>query len=55
MGAERFCAIEFGDVTSGFGVDNLGRDAQYGTDQVATLGYPQFVGPVRPNTCVVRR
>ena len=45
------CTIEFGNVASGPGVDNLGEDAQYGTDQVATLGYPEFEGPVQANTC----
>jgi hypothetical protein len=45
------CVIEFGNVSSGHGVDNLGGDAQYGTDQSATLGYPEFLGPVQSNTC----
>ncbi len=45
------CTIEFGNVSSGSGVDNLGKFAQYGTDQVATLGYPEFEGPMHDNTC----
>jgi hypothetical protein len=45
------CVIEFGNVSTGPGVDDLGRDAQYGSDQVAVLGYPEFEGPVLPNTC----
>jgi hypothetical protein len=45
------CTIEFGNVSSGPGVNNLGEDAQYGTDQLATLGYPEFEGPVQTNTC----
>ncbi|MDQ6806647.1 MAG: hypothetical protein M3065_17155 [Actinomycetota bacterium] len=45
------CVIEFGNVSSGHGVDNLGGDAQYGTDQSATLGYPEFLGPVQSNSC----
>jgi hypothetical protein len=45
------CMLTFGNVASGPGVNNLGKDAQYGTNQVNTLGYPQFVGDVKPNTC----
>jgi len=45
------CTIEFGNVAFGAGVNNLGGDAQYGTDQVATLGYPEFEGPVTLNSC----
>jgi hypothetical protein len=46
-----FCALEFGNV-SGFGLLNTyGKDAQYGTNQFPTLGYPEFVGPVHNNTC----
>jgi hypothetical protein len=40
------CSIEFGNVAKG----DMGRDAQYGTDQSATIGYPEFEGPVTPNT-----
>ena len=45
------CVLEFGNVSSGFGVNDLGKDAQYGTNQEATLGYPEFLGPVQRNTC----
>ncbi|HEY4830634.1 MAG TPA: hypothetical protein VIH85_27955, partial [Solirubrobacteraceae bacterium] len=45
------CVLEFGNVSSGPGVNDLGKDAQYGTDQQSTLGYPQFIGPIEPNTC----
>ena len=45
------CTLEFGNVSSGAGVDDFGRDAQYGTDQIARLGYPLFEGPVQDNTC----
>jgi hypothetical protein len=46
------CRIEFGNVGSGYGVDSFGQDAQYGTDQSKTLGYPEFVGPMMSNaTC----
>ncbi len=43
------CVIEFGNVHQG--VNDFGRDAQYGTDQQATLGYPEFIGPTMSNTC----
>jgi hypothetical protein len=51
VGSGSSCNIEFGNVTSGAGVNDLGRDAQYGTDQIATLGYSEFLGPIKPNTC----
>jgi len=45
------CALEFGNVP-GFGpLNTFGKDAQYGTDQFPTLGYPEFEGPVHTNTC----
>jgi len=44
------CVIEFGNVT-GPGVLTYGQDAQYGTNQIATLGYPEIIGPTRPNNC----
>ena len=43
------CTLEFGNVSKG---STFGKDAQYGTDQIATLGYPEFEGPVRSNACV---
>ncbi len=51
VGFGRGCTLEFGNVASGTGVNNLGQDAQYGTNQFATLGYPEFEGPVTRNTC----
>ena len=48
------CTVEFGNVSSGRGVNSLGKDAQYGTDQRATLGYDEFIGPTRPNACTWR-
>ncbi|MGH3154453.1 MAG: hypothetical protein ACRDOB_27530 [Streptosporangiaceae bacterium] len=45
------CALEFGNVSSGFGVNDYGRDAQYGTNMYPTLGYPEFEGPVHSNPC----
>ena len=44
------CTLEFGNVSSGPGVNDLGQDAQYGTLQLAALGYPQFEGPVMNNS-----
>jgi hypothetical protein len=51
VGSGSACTLEFGNVSSGTGVNDLGQDAQYGTDQIATLGYPEFEGPIQPNTC----
>ncbi len=45
------CTLEFGNVSSGAGVNDYGKDAQYGTNQAATLGYPEFIGPTMSNTC----
>jgi len=50
-GGRRNCTIEFGNVTSGGGVNDFGGDAGYGTDQQPTLGYPEFEGPVMSNAC----
>jgi hypothetical protein len=44
------CFLEFGNVSS-WGVNDYGKDSQYGTDQSATLGYPEFEGPVMDNRC----
>ncbi len=41
------CQIEFGNVSSG---NTYGKDAQYGTNQFARLGFPEFEGPVMPNS-----
>jgi hypothetical protein len=45
------CALEFGNVSTGAGVNNFGGAAQYGTNMEATLGYPEFEGPVMSNLC----
>jgi hypothetical protein len=50
LNAPEGCVIEFGNV-SGPGINTYGMDAQYGTDQAPTLGYPEFEGPVMRNTC----
>jgi len=46
-----YCALEFGNVSRGFGLNDYGQAAQYGTDQYSTLGYFEFEGPVHNNTC----
>jgi hypothetical protein len=43
------CDFEFGNVTSN--VNDFGKDAEYGTNQFLTLGYPEFIGKVHPATC----
>jgi hypothetical protein len=43
------CTLEFGNVSSG--VDDFGKDAQYGTVQYAKLGYPEFESKILDNTC----
>ena len=45
------CVIEFGNVSAGAGVNDFGGDKQYGDDKVATLGYPEFEGPLMSNSC----
>ena len=40
------CVLEFGNVSAGAGVNDFGGDKQYGDDKVATLGYPEFEGPL---------
>ncbi len=49
VGSPKGCTIEFGNVSSTG--NDLGQDAQYGSDQIATLGYPEFEGPVMHNSC----
>jgi len=46
------CALEFCNV-SGRGpfLTDFGKDAQYGTNEFTTLGYPEFEGPTLANTC----
>ncbi len=45
------CTLEFGNVSSGSGVNDFGGDAQYGSDMESTLGYPEFEGPITSNAC----
>lgn len=47
------CALEFGNVSTGSGVNDFGGMSQYGTDMQPTLGYPEFEGPVMSNACSV--
>ena len=49
------CALEFGNVSRGFGLNDYGQDAQYGTNQYSTLGYFEFEGPVHRNACASPR
>ncbi|MBV9026076.1 MAG: hypothetical protein JO362_20335 [Streptomycetaceae bacterium] len=42
------CTILFGNV-SGPGIATMGKQAQYGTNQAATVGYPEFEGAPRSN------
>ena len=46
------CALEFGNVSRGLGLTTFGKDAQYGTNQFNTLGYPEFIGPSHNNPCL---
>ena len=46
-----FCALEFGNVSAGKFINNNGMDAEYGTNQFGTLGYPEFEGAVLNNPC----
>jgi len=43
------CAFEFGNVWSD--VNTFGKDAEYGTDQFETLGYPEFIGRSHSTAC----
>ena len=45
------CTFEFGNVSKGTGFTDFSKDAQYGTVQFATLGYPEFEGKLLPDTC----
>jgi len=44
------CALEFGNVSAG--VTTFGKDKQYGTNQFAKYGYPQFISPSHNNPCL---
>jgi hypothetical protein len=43
------CSLLFGNVNTG---STFGKDAQYGTVQFATYGYPQFISPSHNNPCL---
>lgn len=45
------CSILFGNVASGPGVNDYGKDAQYGTDLRNQIGYDEFEGKVGPAVC----
>jgi hypothetical protein len=42
------CAFLFGNVSAG---NTFGKDAQYGTNQFQTLGYPEFISKSHNNPC----
>jgi hypothetical protein len=42
------CAFLFGNVSAG---NTFGKDAQYGTNQFNTLGYPEFISKSHNNPC----
>ena len=43
------CFVLFGNVSTG---NTFGKDAQYGTNQFNTLGYPQFISASHNNPCL---
>jgi hypothetical protein len=45
------CTILFGNVAGTKSINDFGKEAQYGTVQWAKLGYPEFEGKVKGNTC----
>jgi hypothetical protein len=45
------CTIEFGNVSTGSGVNDFGKDAQYGTNEYQAWGYPEYLGPLHTNSC----
>lgn len=45
------CAFEFGNVRSSAHITDFGGDAQYGMNQLSTLGYPEFESQPYNNTC----
>jgi hypothetical protein len=42
------CVLLFGNVSAG---STFGKDAQYGTNQFNTYGYPQFISKSHNNPC----
>jgi hypothetical protein len=51
QGSGTNCRILFGNVAGGGGVNDFGKDAQYGTDLRNEIGYDEFEGPVTPAVC----
>jgi hypothetical protein len=45
------CSILFGNVAGGGGVNDYGKDAQYGTDLRNEIGYDEFEGTPMPAVC----
>ncbi len=46
-----YCALEFGNVAYGRGVNSFGQDAEYGQDLFSQLGYPEFEGNTHNVDC----
>jgi hypothetical protein len=45
------CAWLFGNVSTGTGINDFGKDVQYGKDLFPVLGYPETEGTIHNNTC----
>ncbi len=45
------CTLEFGNVSTGTGLSDYRKDAEYGSVQWAKLGYPEFIGSTHADTC----
>jgi hypothetical protein len=45
------CSIVFGNVSGGPGINDYGKDAQYGIDLRPFIGYDEFEGRVMPAVC----
>jgi hypothetical protein len=45
------CTWLFGNVSTGSGVNDFGKDAEYGANLFPVLGYPEFEGNIYRNLC----
>jgi hypothetical protein len=45
------CTWLFGNVSTGSGVNDFGKDAEYGHDLYSVIGYPEFEGKIYNNLC----
>jgi hypothetical protein len=41
----------FGNVSTGIGVNDFRKDAEYGHDLYSVIGYPEFEGKIYNNLC----